>query len=154
ILVEALERLIKLIPTDYFLVFWQDTLDRRLGFIKNLAKQVNVVEFHLPHGAELDTWIRKQASVLGLNLNDKAVEKLAVLMGRDLFEEKKAGGRVIERKELFDLWQVHSELLKLASHKSLITDKEVGELVVPQVSENVFALSDAVVAQNKKGALE
>jgi DNA polymerase III delta subunit len=154
ILINSLNKLLQNIPADYFLVFWQDSLDRRIGFNKNLAKEINLVEFHLPHGLELNSWIKKQSSILGLNLDNQAIEKLAVLSGRDLFEEKKAGGRVIERKEFFDLWQVHSELQKLAAFSNSPTAKEIGELVVPAVSENVFALSDALVSQNKKHALE
>jgi DNA polymerase III delta subunit len=149
ILINSLNKLLQNIPADYFLVFWQDSLDRRIGFNKNLAKEINLVEFHLPHGLELNSWIKKQSSILGLNLDNQAIEKLAVLSGRDLFEEKKAGGRVIERKEFFDLWQVHSELQKLAAFSNSPTAKEIGELVVPAVSENVFALSDALVSQNK-----
>jgi DNA polymerase III delta subunit len=42
-------------------------------------------------------------------------------------------------------------LLELSDN---ITAKEVQELSLPVTTENVFALSDAVVAQNKKAALE
>jgi DNA polymerase-3 subunit delta len=154
ILIESLNKLLQNIPADFFLIFWQDSLDRRLGFIKNIIKTVNLVEFHLPHGLELNSWIKKQSQEMGLNLDNTAIEKLAVLSGRDLFEEKKAGGRVIERREFFDLWQIHTELEKLAAFSQSPTSKEVGELVTPKVSENVFALSDALVSQNKKQALE
>jgi DNA polymerase III delta subunit len=154
VLIETISQLLKSIPSDFFLIFWQDSLDRRLGFTKNLLKEINVVEFNLPHGLELNSWIKRQASQLNLNMDNAAIEKLAVLAGRDLFEEKKAGGRVIERKEFFDLWQIRSELEKLATFSNTITSKEVGEMVPAKVSENVFALSDAIVSQNKKMALE
>lgn len=153
ILIESLKKIISSLPSDYFLVFAQSSIDRRNGYIKDLLKQVNVVEFHLPHGHELDLWIKKQAVLLGIHMDDQAIERLAKLSGRDLFEEKKAGGRVIERKEFFDLWEIHTQLLKLASLNTQITIKEVSELVIPKISENVFALSDAVVAGDKKTAL-
>ena len=152
-LIETLGRILKNIPSDYFLVFWQDALDRRLGFVKNLVKEVNLVEFHMPHGYELNSWIKKQAAGLGLAMDDRAIEKLAVLSGRDFFEEKKAGGRVIERKEFFDLWQVYSELTKLATYSNQISDKQVGELVAAKVPDNVFALSDAVVSNDRARAM-
>lgn len=153
-LIATLKRVLGVIPSDYFLVFVQNSIDRRLAFNKELAKQLNVQEFQMPHGTELNLWIRKQALIMGVTMDTEAVEKLAVLSGRDLFEEKKAGGRVIERREFFDLYEVHSQLLKLSSRGNHIRAADVGELVVPKVSENVFALSDAVVAQNKKAALE
>jgi DNA polymerase-3 subunit delta len=112
------------------------------------------VEFAMPHGQELNAWIKRQANTLGLTISDTAIERLAVLSGRDLYEEKKIGGRMIERKEMFNLWQIYSELQKLMSYSANISPKEVGELVPAKVSENVFALSDALVAQNKKAALE
>jgi DNA polymerase III delta subunit len=153
-LIEGLERLMKIIPPDYFLVFIQQTLDKRLGFIKNLVKLVNVVEFHLPHGRELDSWILMMAKKLGVEMDVNAANKLASTVGRDFFEEKKIAGKVIERKELFNLWQVYSELSKLASNTNKITTKEIEELVTPNLPENVFALSDELIRQNKKGALE
>jgi DNA polymerase III delta subunit len=154
ILIAGITKLMENLPQDYFLVFWQDSLDRRLTFIKNLVKQVKLVEFELPHGLQLNSWIKKQATALGLNIDAGGVEKLAVLSGRDLFEEKKAGGRIVERKEFFDLWQIYTDLQKLASYSDHTTAKDVGELVAAKLPENVFALSDAVVAQNKKQALE
>lgn len=153
ILIAALEKTIGNLPVDYFLVFWQDSMDRRLSFIKNLQKQVNVVEFPLPHGRDLNLWIKKQVTIMHVNLSDGAIDQLAVLSGRDLFEEKKAGGRVIERKEAFDLWRIYTELQKLSAAGQVDAVK-VTQLVSPVVSENVFALADAVVSQNKKAALE
>jgi DNA polymerase III delta subunit len=153
-LMSLLSQAMKNLPADYFLVFWQDSFDRRIGFNKNLAKEVSLVEFHLPHGLELNSWIKKQAASLGLNLENAAIEKLAVLSGRDLFEEKKAGGRVIERKEAYNLWQVYTELQKLASLSTPVGAKDVEELTLRVLPENVFALSDAVARQNKKQALE
>lgn len=153
-LIGVLSHVVKTLPQDYFLVFWQDNLDRRIGFNKTLAKEVNLVEFPLPHGLELNSWIKKQATILGLNLDNSVIEKLAVLSGRDLFEEKKAGGRVIERKEAYNLWQVFTELQKLASLSKAVSTQDVEALATPVVPGNVFALSDAVATQNKKRALE
>ncbi|MBX4204992.1 MAG: hypothetical protein KW788_02255 [Candidatus Doudnabacteria bacterium] len=154
LLISSLEKLIQNIPSDYFLVFWQDHIDKRLAFTKNFLKSATVTEFILPHGLELNSWIKRQAQVLKLDLDNQAIEKLAVLSGRDLYEEKKIGGRIVDRKEFFDLWQIRSELEKLAAFSSHPTADQVRELVVPKISENVFALSDAVVAQNKKAAFE
>lgn len=153
-LIAGLDRLLASLPADYFLVFWQKSLDRRLGFNKNLAAKFKLTEFNVPHNRELNNWIKTHAARLKINMDDGAVEALAVLSGRDLFEEKKIGGRVIERIEMFDLWQINSDMQKLAGSGQTVTKQLVSELVTAQVPENVFALSDAVVAQNKKQALE
>jgi len=74
-------------------------------------------------------------------------------MRRDLFEEKKVGGRVIERKEAFDLWQVYSELQKLTTAFDTIDSSEVEKLVKPKIPDSVFYLTDEVVGKNQKGSM-
>ncbi|HEX5429514.1 MAG TPA: DNA polymerase III subunit delta [Patescibacteria group bacterium] len=145
ILIQALEKLLGSIPADYFLIFWQDALDRRLSFIKKLAKDANFKEFASIEAPELNTWIKTQAQILGVKIDDPAVEKLAQFCGRDLSEGGKAG---------FDIWHIYSELEKLGSLGRPITAADIEQLVVPVVSENAFKLSDAVFSQNKKQILE
>ncbi|MGE5393051.1 MAG: DNA polymerase III subunit delta [Candidatus Saccharibacteria bacterium] len=142
--------------TDCFLVFWETGKpDRRLSFTKQfLAMPINVNEFHLPHGRELNAWLIAQAQALGSRLTAEGAEVLAQFLGRDFFEEKRAGGKVIERKEFFDLYQAYSELLKLSGYSREIGKAEVEMLVRPKVPENVFALSDHVLSGDRKAALK
>lgn len=143
------------LPKDYFLVFWQTKkLDKRLSFAKEFLKHLNVSEFTLPHGPALNAWIKAEAKFLGAEIDDKAVDKLAAYLGRDLFEEKKFGGRVVERKEVFNLWQAHNELAKLSSLTGNITTTEVEMLSRPKLNENVFILSDAIVRKDVRQALK
>lgn len=132
------------VPKDFFVVFWQTSrLDGRLGFTKKLlATGINKTEFTLPHGTELNGWIKAMAKNLEVTITDKATDLLAQFLGRDLYEEKKGGGRVIERKEAFDLWQAYSELSKLATASSSIEPELVQALVKPKVPDSVFNLSD------------
>ncbi|HEX9503113.1 MAG TPA: hypothetical protein VF974_02215 [Patescibacteria group bacterium] len=144
-----------MIPKDFFVIFWQSQKpDGRLGFTKKFTAKVKVEEFELPHGAMLNAWITAMAKTLGVTITAAAADKLALFLGRDLFEEKKAGGRVIERKEAFDLWQVYSELLKLSTITSNIDVREVNQLVKPKLPDSVFALTEQVVAKNQKGAFQ
>lgn len=151
---EHLFDLIERLPKDYFLMLWQTKkLDRRLSLVKKLfSLKINFVEFKLPHGKELNVWIEREAKLLGVKIDPEAIEKLAQFLGRDLFEEKKLGGKVVERKEAFDLWQVSTELSKLAARTSHIKVSDVTSLVSPKVSENIFALSDAVINREQKKA--
>ena len=144
------------IAKDFIVVFWQtQKLDGRLGFAKKfLASGINLQEFNLPHGVELNGWINAMAKNLGVDITAQAVEILAVSLGRDLFEEKKFGGRVVERKEAFDLWQVHSELNKLATASSHIGPDTVKNLVKPKVPDSVFALSDNLAQGQTRQAFQ
>ncbi len=144
------------LPKDFFLILWQSSKpDKRLGVIKKLlAGKVAVTEFELPHGIMLNGWIKAYAKTLNLTLDDSAIDELAKYLGRDFYEEKKAGGRVIERKQAFNLWQAHSELAKLASYSQHADVAAVRALVKPKVPENVFALTDEIARKNQKGALK
>lgn len=144
-----------ILPKDYFLIFWETAKpDKRLGFTKKFLALINVNEFELPHAAGLDQWIKAMAKTLEVKISDAAIDKLAQFLGRDLFEEKKFGGKVVEYREAFDLWQVYSELNKLASSGTEINTAEVEALVKPKIPDSVFALTDQIVAQNRQGAFQ
>lgn len=154
-LAEKVMHIAENLPPDCFLIFWETgKLDKRLSFTKRfLALPINVTEFQLPHGRELNAWLSAQAKILGFSLTQDGAEVLAQFLGRDFFEEKRAGGKVIERKEFFDLWQAQTELSKLASFGGEIGKKEVETLVVPKIPENVFALSERILALDREGAI-
>ncbi|MBX4187766.1 MAG: hypothetical protein KW793_01370 [Candidatus Doudnabacteria bacterium] len=147
---------IKVLPKDFFLVIWQSGKpDRRIGLVKRiLSENITSTEFSLPHGVMLNAWIKAYAKTLDLTLDDSAIDELAKYLGRDFYEEKKVGGKIIERKEAFDLWQAESELQKLASFAKHASVASVRALVKPKVPENVFALTDEISRKNKKNALQ
>ncbi len=154
-LMEFLLNTLDSIPKDFFVIFWQSQKpDGRLGFTKKFVSKVTVTEFNLPHGVMLNGWVSAMAKALGVSITPAAADQLALFLGRDLFEEKKAGGRVIERKEAFDLWQAHSELLKLSSAGGEIDVHHVKALVKPKIPDSIFALTDQMVAKNQKGAFQ
>ncbi|MBI4049556.1 MAG: hypothetical protein HY395_01940 [Candidatus Doudnabacteria bacterium] len=155
-LAESIIKIISALPPDYFLVFEQTKKpDRRLASIKKILSQpMEIVCFSLPHGRKLDAWIAQELKMNDARIEGEALELLAKYLGRDLFEEKKAGGKVIEVKEAFNLWQVHNELEKLISRTTEIKTEDVQALIKPKVPENIFALSDQIIAGNKKQALQ
>lgn len=155
-LAENTLKIIKHLPKDIILIFWQDQKpDGRLTFTKKLLTfGINISEFKLPHGKELDSWIKKQAQNSGVEITDKGADKLAEYAGRDLFLEKKFGGKTIELKEAYDLWQVYSEILKLSSYSQVIDEKTVALLVKPKLSDSAFDLTDEISNNNKVKAFE
>lgn len=144
------------VPADFFIVFWQSKkLDGRLGFTKKfLVSGINVQEFVLPHGTALNVWIKNTAKTMEAGITDQAADLLAQYLGRDLFEEKKFGGKIVERKEAYDLWQVYSELSKLSTNSSTIDPALVQAMVRPKVPDSVFVLSDNLASGKVKAAFQ
>ena len=135
------------------MVFWQTAKpDGRLKFVKEFKAAVHAQEFILPHGRELNAWILAMAKNLDVSITPPAAEALATALGRDLFEEKKIAGRVVERREAFDLWQANSELAKLAAFASEITPEAVSLLVLAKVPDSVFNFSDSLAAKDRRQA--
>ncbi len=135
------------VPKDIFLVFWEaNKPDGRLLFTKKFISLVTATEFNLPHGGMLNQWIMAMAKNLNVSVSAAAADKLAEFVGRDLYEEKKPVP--------YNLWQVYSELQKLASKTDKVEVKDVQELVRAKVPDSVFALTDEIVARNKKGAFQ
>lgn len=138
-----------------FVVFWQTMKpDGRLKFTKEFKALVKVTEFNLPAGRELDGWLVAMAKTMNTQISPAAADLLAQFMGRDLAEETKRGGKVIESKEAYDLWQVYSELAKLASSTDQITPELVKALVKPKLPDSVFLLTNNIAANNRRGAFE
>ncbi len=154
-LADFIDKLATESSADSFFIFYTlKNPDKRLASVKQIFKsKANFTEFSLPHGINLNGWIKAYAALLNVAMDSAAIEKLAVYLGRDLYQEKKFGGKVVERKEVFDLWQAHSELLKLSNYSSKITSDIVQELVMPKISENIFELADNITKKNKGRAL-
>ncbi|OGE99285.1 MAG: hypothetical protein A3G89_01145 [Candidatus Doudnabacteria bacterium RIFCSPLOWO2_12_FULL_42_9] len=128
------------------MVFWQTTKpDGRLGFTKKFNSKVTVNEFNLPQGAMLNQWIKAMTKTLGGSITDRAADKLAQYLGRDLSEDK---------KPVYNLWQVYSELLKLTTMTDQVDIDHVESLVKPKIPDSVFNLSDQVVQKNRAGAFQ
>ncbi|OGE82803.1 MAG: hypothetical protein A3B10_03805 [Candidatus Doudnabacteria bacterium RIFCSPLOWO2_01_FULL_44_21] len=155
-LAEFLLKLPQITPKDFFIVFWQTSkMDGRVKFFKQFVSLVNVTEFNLPHGQALNTWIKATSQTLDVRITDEAVDLLAQYLGRDLFEEKKFGGKVVDRKEAYNLWQVYSELSKLASSTTdPISPDLVKSLVKPKLPDSVFNLSDNLALHNQEAAFQ
>ncbi|MDD5750257.1 MAG: DNA polymerase III subunit delta [Candidatus Pacebacteria bacterium] len=101
---------------------------------KDLIKQSNVQEFKKMDGPRLKVWIKKEASRRGAAIEDSAVGALISF----------AGG---------DLWCLHNELQKLASHSKNIREEGVRLLVKPKIETEIFQTIDALAQRDKVMAL-
>jgi len=102
-----------------------------------LLSQKYVQEFKNLSGTSLNDFIKDEVKKLGRQIEVAAINTL------------------INRTNA-DLWRLSSELHKLAmaiSENETITDAEVKHQVVGTYDENIFSLTDAISARNKKLAL-
>ena len=132
---EALHELLSKPRPDLDLIFlYQGEVDERLSVMKFIQKHHEWIELPLP---KLEAWpglISQWASSFSLKLNPKATNQL------------------IER--VFpDVDRLYQELVKLSVYGDSIDDRLVQQLVQPSLEENVFALTNQLMADNLAGAL-
>lgn len=101
-----------------------------------LGKQKFVQEFKLLNNLQLLTFIKKEAAKYNKEFLAKAAARLLVTSGGDT-------------------WTIANDIKKLAfySQTNIITEQDVNDLCVGAVSEDIFALTDALSAKNKAVAL-
>lgn len=101
-----------------------------------LKKQKFVQEFKPLNNLQLMSFIKKEAALYDKEFLSKAAASLLVITGGNL-------------------WSLANEIKKLSfySQAKIITEKDVQELCVGPVNEDIFALTDALSAKNKTLAL-
>lgn len=113
-----------------------------------LAKQKYAQEFKLLSNVEAVKWVKKETEARGGKINASAAAELISLLGSDL-------------------WLINSEIDKLINYKAgqklpidgqergtIIEAEDVKNLARGVFDENIFALTDAWSAKNKKRAAE
>lgn len=103
-----------------------------------LLKQKYVLECKTLSGSQLNNFIKEEVEKLKRKINLSAINTLVAHTNSDL-------------------WKISSELHKLAmsvGEGEEISDKLVKENVTPIIDENIFALTDAISARNKRLALK
>jgi len=117
--------------------------------------KAKIMEFALPQGYALNSFIEKYVADSGGLISKAAVERLASLVGRDQAERVKTSAGY-GQKQVYNLWQVASELDKLLTFrqdKEIVPD-DVEALVLPRVEDNVFSFTDALGRKSTKEALK
>lgn len=104
---------------------------------QNLIKKPNLSsEFKLLSGAQLKSWLIDFAKSYGIGFDGEALDYLIINVGSDL-------------------WRQAQEIKKLADYKikGIVRLSDIQNLVNQKTGINVFDLTDAIGAQNKKRAL-
>lgn len=130
---------------DNVLVFWErayapkkknnadKTATKIFTFLK---KQDFVFEFPELSSAQLNTWVSQTVKQRGGRIQPAVARELAALVGNNL-------------------WQLTNDIDKLIAYKNTkeITSEDVEQQVRGSFEANIFALTDAVAAQDKTRAL-
>lgn len=146
-----------LVKSPNHIVLLEEKLDKRTSSNKTLllSKGVTVQEFLLPHGRELNAWITARSKALGVTMDVGAVEELARRLGRDEALETKFGGKVVEIKEYYNLWQADSEIQKLKAYANGkgVTQGDVEQMVGETREADTLSIVNAIAEQDKFAAL-
>lgn len=121
-----------------------DKFDKRLKFFKALQKAAQTREFNIPVGRDLENWIREYLGNQGFKIETAALGEFIRLLGQN------------EEERMYDLWQVSSELEKLmllAHAEKLITISHVREVVKPNISQNIFQLTNLFAEGKNREAM-
>lgn len=149
---------VKAAPND--IVFIEEKLDKRKSETKKIlaSKDLKVVEFEIPQGADFKAWVLARAKKLGLSFAAGALDIfLHRLTGQEnIVAGYSAGGSgygapVFGSQLLYDLWQADSELQKL---KTFAGDNPVGAqdisaLVPENIDDNIFKITNAIGDKNR-----
>ena len=127
----------------FFLIFIeQGKPDARKKLYKALQKNeknnlAEIKEYVLPKEIELNKWAKQKIEKAGNTINNKALENLIALVGSDM-------------------WQLDNEIRKLTSYKikTEITNEDINLLVKAKFNDNIFQLTDAISARDKKKILK
>ncbi|WP_066311937.1 DNA polymerase III subunit delta [Bacillus sp. FJAT-29814] len=114
-----------------------EKLDERKKIVKELKRQVEVVEAKKLSEPELKNWVKDRAKTNGIDIHPDAIEHLLALVGTNLF-------------------MISSELEKLALYaadEKHIDVELVDKLVARSLEQNIFTLIEKVVQRKLDEAL-
>jgi len=148
----------KFIASKNYIIISEEKLDKRLSETKQLLanNNIDIKEFNLPHGQELNEWIINRVKLLGAKISSAAAETLAIYLGRDDAKETKFGGKVTSVEEIYNLYQADGEIKKLIalSHGREIEVDDVKAITSQNGEVDVFDLTNAIADSKKQQALD
>lgn len=152
------EALPQLLASKNHIFFLQEKIDKRGALAKKIMadKSVKKEEFTLPHGRELNEWLERRFLFYNAKASAEVVELLALKLGRDEAVETKFGGKIVDVKEQFSLWQADSEVKKLTAYASgrQVSANDVEVLVSQDMEADVLKVVNAIGEGRQEEALE
>ena len=144
-------------PQDNVRLFLiESNLDKRKKIYKELVKlekagQAEIKEFTVPVDFQFGVWLQKIVKKAGGEIEQEAVEALAISLGRGLTQKDK--NRKI--KQAYNLWEASNEIGKLLNYCDgrEITKDDVRFLIKSKVDMSIFNLIDNIGSKNKRKAV-
>ncbi len=132
---ENIDDILAAVSGSTVLLIEEPKVDRRSVYFKTLSKFKQAKEFKKLSDPQLRDWLIAEATKLGGSINPGLAMSLIRMVGNDQ-------------------WQLAQEIRKLVAYEPSVTQAAIEELVVPNVEQTIFELTDAVVAQNLDRAMK
>lgn len=133
---ELLENLLKQKEANVDLIFlYQGEIDERLTISKLIVKSHQWQHVEIPSKDQAFILAQQWIKSLGATINSKALIKLI-------------------DSTYPDIDRLYQEIHKLTSYGSTIEEKTIDQLVKPNLEDNVFELTNQIMAENLKQALK
>lgn len=134
---DELSGIIESAPDTTFFIIADEKVDKKLKIYKTIDNIGHLAEMKRQNEDDLGKWIVRRAAASDKKITVGAVNELIERTGKDMMS-------------------ISNELEKLLSYcldKDAIEVKDVTELVHMQISDNIFAMIDALGNRNQKKAL-
>ena len=134
----ALAEYMEQLPEYLFLLFVEEEVDKRSKMFKSVTKYGRVVEFKVQTESTLMRWVLQILTREGRKITQSNMELFLSKTGTDMSN-------------------IEKELEKLICYtmgREVITTQDIEEVCVNQVTNQIFAMVQAVAEQNQQKALE
>ncbi|MDR0590953.1 MAG: DNA polymerase III subunit delta [Candidatus Nomurabacteria bacterium] len=131
---EVWEQLAETSGSDNDIILVETKLDKRSKVYKNLQRVADLQEFGAyseRDAYKIQQWLKEEAKLLGLELNNKIVQYLTEVVG-------------------LNQWQLAQALDKLSLLDEEITTSRIDEIVEPSIEQGVFGIFEAAVQGKTK----
>jgi DNA polymerase-3 subunit delta len=132
---ENIDDILAAVSDSTVMLIEEPKVDRRSVYFKTLSKLKQAKEFKKLSDPQLRDWLIAEATKLGGSINSGLAMNLIRTVGNDQ-------------------WQLAQEIRKLVAYEPNVSQVAIDELVVPNVEQTIFELTDAVVAQNLDRAMK
>ena len=130
---DKIEALLAAVPNSTNVIIVDNSVDKRSVYFKTLSKIKNAKHFAPLAGQQLVNWVKSMAEQYGATIDNSAINVLVSRVG-------------------VDQWQLASEIQKLSAYNANITPESIDELVVPNLQQTAFMMTDAIMQGDAKRA--
>ncbi len=132
---DKLQELLDTIPSSTNIIITDSKVDKRSVYFKKLSKQKNSKNFALLMPVQLVGWVKQEIEKYHAKADNRTISLLIERVGSDQ-------------------WQLLNEIKKLALYNPQITAESIDELVVPNLQQTAFMITDAIIRGEGRKAVK